>query len=102
MPVRKVITEKDGVYFITFTCINWLPLFEISNAYDLVYKWFNHLKKAGNYIVGYVIMPNHVLALIALSNTGKSINTMVSNGKRFMAYDVIKRLKEQKQKSYFK
>jgi len=24
MPVRKAITEKEGVYFITFTCTNWL------------------------------------------------------------------------------
>jgi len=29
MPVRKAITEKDGVYFVTFTCTHWLPLFKI-------------------------------------------------------------------------
>lgn len=34
MPVRKAIAEKDGVYFITFTCINWLPLFRISLVAD--------------------------------------------------------------------
>ncbi|HXL57419.1 MAG TPA: hypothetical protein VN958_14245 [Chitinophagaceae bacterium] len=45
MPVRKAITEKEGVYFITFTCTNWLPLFNICNAYDAVYTWFDHLKK---------------------------------------------------------
>jgi len=38
MPVRKAITEKEGVYFITFTCTNWLPLFKICNAYDAVYN----------------------------------------------------------------
>ncbi len=38
MPVRKAITEKDGVYFITFTCTNWLPLFKTCNAYDAVYN----------------------------------------------------------------
>jgi hypothetical protein len=45
MPVRKVITEKDSVYFITFTCANWLPLFKMSNAYNVVYKWLDYLKK---------------------------------------------------------
>ncbi|MEO8712419.1 MAG: hypothetical protein ABI405_09870 [Parafilimonas sp.] len=38
MPVRKAIAEKDGDYFITFTCANWLPLFKICNAYDAVYN----------------------------------------------------------------
>ncbi len=90
MPLRKVITEKEGVYFITFTCTNWLPLFKICNAYDAVYNWFNNLKEQGHYIIGYVIMPSHVHAIIAFSNTDKSVNTVVSNGKRFIAYDLIK------------
>jgi hypothetical protein len=32
------------LYFITFTCQDWLSLFEITNSYDAVYKWFDHLK----------------------------------------------------------
>jgi len=94
MPVRKSITETEGVYFITFTCTNWLPLFKICNAYHAVYKWFDHLIEQGHYIIGYVIMPSHVHAIIAFTNTGKSINIIVSNGKRFIAYDLVKRLKE--------
>ncbi len=95
MPVRKAIPEKDGVYFITFTCTNWLPLFKICNGYDGIYNWFNHLKKQGHHIIGYVIMPSHVHAVIAFSNTGKSINLIISNGKRFIAYDLVKRLQQQ-------
>jgi hypothetical protein len=56
---------------------------------------FNHLKQEGHYIIGYVIMPSHVHAIIAFSNTGKSINSIVSNGKRFIAYDLVKRLQQQ-------
>jgi REP element-mobilizing transposase RayT len=97
MPVRKAIAEKDGVYFITFTCTNWLPLFKLCNAYDAVYKWFDTLKEKGHYIIGYVIMPSHVHTIIAFSNTGKTINSIVSNGKRFIAYDLIKKLTEQNQ-----
>ncbi len=95
MPVRKAIAEKDGVYFITFTCTNWLPLFTICSAYDAVYNWFNHLKQEGHYIIGYIIMPSHVHAVIAFSNTGKTVNSIVSNGKRFIAYDLVKRLQQQ-------
>ena len=40
-------------------------------------------------------MPNHVHALIGFRNTGQSINTIVGNGKRFSAYEIINRLKQQ-------
>lgn len=94
MSVRKKIDEPNGVYFITFTCVNWLPLFEISDGYDAVYKWFDWLKSKRHYIVSYVIMPNHVHTMIAFSTVSSTINTLVGNGKRFMAYELVKKLKE--------
>jgi REP element-mobilizing transposase RayT len=97
MPVKRQITEPDGVYFITFTCHQWQPLIAQTNSYDLLYNWFDHLKSKGHYIAGYVIMPNHVHALIGFRNTGQSINTIVGNGKRFIAYEIINRLKQQKE-----
>ena len=85
MSTKRQIPYNDGVYFITFTCHKWLPLFEITKGYDIVYNWFDHLKTKGHYIIGYVIMPNHVHALIGFTNSIASINTTVGNGKRFMA-----------------
>ncbi|MEX6686545.1 hypothetical protein QTN47_03515 [Danxiaibacter flavus] len=93
MSVRKLIPETDGVYFITFTCARWLPLFKIINGYDVVYNWFNVLKQKGHFIIGYVVMPDHVHAIIAFRNTGKQINKTIGNGKRFMAYEIVRRLK---------
>ena len=40
-------------------------------------------------------MPNHLHALIDFGVSEKNINTIVSNGKRFMAYEIVKRLQEQ-------
>lgn len=96
MSVRKKIEEPNGVYFITFTCANWLPLFEISDGYDAVYKWFDWLKSKKHYIVSYVIMPNHVHTMIAFSTVSSTINTLIGNGKRFMAYELVKKLKEKR------
>ncbi len=93
MSVRRQISEDAGVYFVTFTCARWMPLFEITNGYDIVYRWFDYMKQSGHYIIGYVIMPNHLHVVIAFSRTDKSINTVVGNAKRFMAYGLIKRLK---------
>jgi hypothetical protein len=48
-------------------------------------------------------MPNHIHALIAFSNSGKNINRIIGNSKRFLpvrpvhpggAYDIVKQLKE--------
>jgi len=97
MPVNNTIPFSEGIFSITFTCARWLPLIEMVNGYDIVYKWFDHLKLKGHFISGYVIMPNHVHVLIGFRNVDQSINTIVGNGKRFMAYEIINRLKEQKQ-----
>jgi REP element-mobilizing transposase RayT len=95
MPVQRKILQLSGTYFITFTCHEWLRLIEHTNSYDLVYKWFGNLKSWGHYINGYVIMPNHLHALISFRNTGKIINTVVGNGKRLLAYGIIERLEQQ-------
>jgi hypothetical protein len=58
MPVKTSIPFTDGIFSITFTCTNWLPLIETVKGYDIVYSWFDYLKSKGHYIGGYVIMPN--------------------------------------------
>ena len=98
MPTKQTIPYSFGTFFITFTCCRWLPLLEITAGYDIVYDWFNHLKSKGHFINGYVIMPNHVHVLISFRRTDQLINTIIGNGKRFMAYQIVKRL-EQSNKS---
>ncbi|MGI8597878.1 MAG: hypothetical protein ACR2KB_01355 [Chitinophagaceae bacterium] len=93
MSVHTPVNRK-GIYFITFTCFNWLHLIEITKAYDLVCKWFHHLYNKRNFISGYVIMPNHIHILIYYANTSQNLNLIIGNGKRFLAYDIVRRLKE--------
>ena len=40
-------------------------------------------------------MPNHVHLLVHLPSSFKSVNTVVANAKRFLAYEIIKRLEAQ-------
>jgi REP element-mobilizing transposase RayT len=95
MSVRKAVLETDGIYFLTITNCAWLPLFERADGYGAVYQWFDNLKANGHFVLGYVIMPNHLHCIIAFRNTqGKSINTIVGNGKRFMAYELVRLLQQ--------
>ena len=71
-----------------------MPLFEIVNGYDLVYKWFDYLKTAGHYSTVFVIMPNHLHVILYFPEAGFNLNKIISNAKRFMAYEIIKRLEE--------
>jgi REP element-mobilizing transposase RayT len=96
MAVRKAVPEKGGLYYITITCASWHQLFEIANSYSTVYGWFDYLKSQGHFICAYVIMPNHLHALIGFRRKAQSINMIIGNGKRFMAYELVEKLKEKK------
>jgi len=92
MVVKYKHSEEFTTYFVTFTCYNWISLFEITNSYDVVYNWFNILKAGGLDIIGYVIMPNHLHTIIHFPSPGYNLNKIISNAKRFMAYEIVNRL----------
>lgn len=92
MAVRTTIDDADKLFYITFTCYEWLPLIDCTKSYDLVYKWFEYLKKKNIEVIGYVIMPNHIHCVLNFPGKGFSLNKVISNAKRFMAYEIIKRL----------
>jgi len=96
MAIRTQHQITDNTWFITFTCHNWIPLFEITQSYDLVYKWLKLAdQKYQIKTLGFVIMPNHVHLLLHLNDDRVNLNTIIGNAKRFMAYDIIARLKVQ-------
>lgn len=98
MAIHKLI-ERSGIYFITFTCYKWLHLIELTKSYDEVYKFFGILNKNGHQVLGYVIMPNHLHLLLFFKKQKQSLNTVIGNGKRFIGYEIIKRLKLQNEDS---
>ena len=96
MSIKLTQSENVQTYFCTFTCKNWLHLFEITNLYDEIYKWFNIVTTRKNEIEAFVIMPNH-LHLLIFVNEKDNINMLLANGKRFLAYEIVKRLETQRQ-----
>ena len=95
MAIKLKHSNTFSTYFITFTCIEWISLFQITNAYDMVYKWFSVLKNEYNAdVVSYVVMPNHLHVILHFHKEGFNLNTIIANGKRFIAYEIINRLKQ--------
>jgi len=96
MAIRTRHEINEDTWFVTFTCHDWLPLFELTNSYDLVYKWLKLIDdKYQIKTIGFVTMPNHVHVLLYLTDLNVNLNTIMANAKRFMAYDLVKRLKAQ-------
>jgi REP element-mobilizing transposase RayT len=95
MSRHRVVTSA-GIYFITFCCHNWISLIERTKAYDSVYQFFNILNCKQS-LLAFVVMPNHLHFLLHYKETGQSLNTIIGNGKRFMAYEIVKRLKCQQE-----
>jgi REP element-mobilizing transposase RayT len=97
MPVRfQHDQQPNSFYFVTFTCYKWLSLFQEANAYDAVYRWFDSLFKNNIHVTGYVVMPNHLHVLLYFPQMTKSLNILIENAKRFLAYDIIEKLEEKK------
>jgi putative transposase len=93
MAIKLKHSNTYSTYFITFTCVEWIPLFEITNTYGMVYKWFKVLKNEYNAdVVAYVIMPNHLHVILHFHSEGFYLNKIIANGKRFIAYEIVNRL----------
>jgi putative transposase len=55
---------------------------------------FDILKKGKIEVVGYVIMPNHLHSILYFPEAGFHLNKILSNGKRFMAYELVNRFEK--------
>ena len=102
MAIRKRQLNTNTFYFSTITCYKWLPLIEITNLYDHIYNWFDLLKSKKVKITGYVIMPNHMHLLLFTMNNTTNINSILGTGKRFMAYEIVRRLNNLNRKKVIK
>jgi len=72
----------------------------MANSYEAFYRWFEYLKTIHTDVLAYCIMPNHFHCILAADDSaGRSLSIILGNGKRFIAYDIIRRLKDS---GYFK
>ena len=93
MPTHTKHDKKEIFYFVTFTCYKWLPLLERSDIYPFLSNWISEINKRGILTCGYVFMPNHIHLLVYVQRNAIGLNYVIGEGKRFLAYEIVKRLK---------
>ncbi len=76
---RKVKLAGPNLGFVTTSIINWIPVFA---DYECAYIAANQLKETANImnvaIVGYVIMPSHIHALLGFKDMAMLVPFMQS------------------------
>lgn len=82
MPVRTMHNDQSSLYYITFTCFNWLPLFQLTNSYDMVYNWFEYLKTEKNIKTTAYVHAKSFACILFFSTPDFSLNKIISNAKR--------------------
>jgi REP element-mobilizing transposase RayT len=77
MSIKTLHHLPNELYFYTFTCTNWLSLFEITQSYDEVYKWLTIAYEKKFRTCAFVIMPNHFHYIMATPSRKANLNTLV-------------------------
>ena len=67
----------------------------MTHSYSEIYKWLNIAHEKNYRTCAFVIMPNHLHFIIATPEDDVHLNKLVSNGKRFIAYEIVERLKQE-------
>ncbi|MFO7889359.1 MAG: transposase [bacterium] len=85
------IYDKQGVYFITSTIIQWIPLFTSKKYFDILISSIKYCQKHKNLeIYVYVILDNHVHMICHGLELSKTIQSI----KRHTAKFIIKQLEQ--------
>jgi len=69
----------------------------ITSPLDMSYsqRW-SFLNQNNHKMLAFVVMPNHIHAILYFPGPGYNLNKIISNAKRFLAYEMINRLEEKK------
>ncbi len=82
---RYRITEEAGVYFVTFSVVDWLPVFVSETACRIITDSFEFCRQCKSMCVNaYVIMPTHLHAIVFdSSGNSKRLNQTLTDFRKF-------------------
>jgi putative transposase len=91
MRSRYKITDKDGIYFITSTIVEWIPVFTGKPYFELLIQSFARFacrENKGLRLFGYVILDNHFHAIVG----GSNLSRIMADLKKFTAKTILAQL----------
>ena len=90
------IENQKAFHFVTFTLVYWIDLFTRTAFSDVVINSFRHCRiENGLRIHGYVIMPNHIHAILSATQPRHDLSSIIGNMKKYTANRFVKMIKEE-------
>ncbi len=90
MRSRYQIINNSGVYFITSTIIEWIPVFTKREYFDIIVQSLSYCRQnKGLKLFAYVVMDNHVHFIASADK----LSQIVKDFKSFTARGIIKTAK---------
>ncbi|MGR3219926.1 MAG: REP-associated tyrosine transposase [Candidatus Anammoxibacter sp.] len=91
MRSRYKITEKEGIYFVTSTIVEWIPIFTTQRYFDIIIDSLRFCKDHKELkLYAFVILGNH----FHLAVSAPALSAAIASLKMFTAKEVIKALKQ--------
>ena len=86
---------QRGVYFVTFTVVEWVDIFTHSRYVDIVINSLKHcIEEKGLQLHAYVVVSNHLHLIISRNGTS-SLSDIVRDFKKFTASQIINSIQEE-------
>ena len=101
MSERYKFYDPDGLYFVTLTIVNWVPIFYKERILNIILESLKFCQKyKGLRIHCWCIMPNHVHLIISRSKPNYLLNEILRDFKKHTSREIIKVLNEVNNSKY--
>ena len=91
---RFLIHDQNGIYFLTFTVVQWLDVFSRPSYKNIIVDSLNFcIERKGLVVFAWCLMSSH-LHMIASAKDGFKLSEIIRDFKKFTAVSIIQKIKE--------
>ena len=89
------IKDPEGLYFVTFTVVNWIDLFIRKTYKDILIDSLKHCQENKGLVVhAFVIMTSHVHLIVSRKPDGGLLSDTIRDFKKYTSGKLLKAIKE--------
>ncbi len=93
-------TDPDGLYFVTFTVIEWVDVFTRSQCVNIVLDSLRFCQsEKGLRIHAWVIMSNHMHLIISRKQGASTLSEIIRDFKKYTSSQIIKWIEDNSKES---
>jgi putative transposase len=94
------IKNQYAIHFVTFTVVGWVDVFTRKETKDIIINAFKYcIENKGLKIYGYVIMCNHIHAIIQATEGMSTLSDLIRDYKKHTSKEIIKWMNESNKES---